>query len=83
MMVDIIDQFDYLNNFVFICDDLWEGDYLEFFIEKLRLHWLEDNSYRLRMNHFTFRQGEDYQHIHMSIGGPKTEKYSDYHTFDD
>jgi hypothetical protein len=54
MMVDTIDQFDYLDNFVFICDDLWEGDYLEFFIEKLRLHWLEDNSYRLRMNHFTF-----------------------------
>ncbi|CAF1484896.1 unnamed protein product [Rotaria sordida] len=38
MMMDIIDQFDYINDFVFICDDLSEGDYLEYFIEKLHMH---------------------------------------------
>jgi len=53
---------------------LTQGQYVEFFIEKLRIHWLEHNSYRLAMNHFTFRQGEEYQHIQMAIGGPKTEK---------
>ncbi|CAF3107921.1 unnamed protein product, partial [Rotaria sp. Silwood2] len=42
------------------------------------LYWLENNSYRLGMNHFTFRQGEQYQYIQMSIGGPKTKKYSEY-----
>jgi hypothetical protein len=44
--------------------------------EKWRLYWLEDNSYRLGMNHFTFRQGEDYQHTQMSIGDPKPKKDS-------
>jgi len=81
MMLDIIDQFGHINDFVFMCDDLREGDYLEFFIEKLRMHWLTDNSYRLRMNHFIFHRREEYQHIQMSISGPKTKKYSDYHTF--
>ncbi|CAF1287616.1 unnamed protein product [Rotaria sordida] len=61
-------------------DDLSEDDYLKFVIEKLHIHWLEDNSYCLRMNHFTYRQGEEYQHIQMSIGDPKTKKYRDDHT---
>ncbi|CAF1087782.1 unnamed protein product [Rotaria sordida] len=77
MMLDIIDQFDHIDNFLFSCDEFSEGDYLEFFIEKLHLYWLEDNSYRLAMNHFTYRQGEEDQQIRMSIGGPKTKKYSD------
>ena len=62
---------------MFICDDLSEGDYLEYFIEKLHMHWLENKSYRLRMNHFTFHSGEEYQHFQMLIDGPKTKKYSD------
>ncbi|CAF3790030.1 unnamed protein product, partial [Rotaria sordida] len=77
MMVDIIDQFHHIDNFLFTCDYFSEGEYLEFFIEKFRLYWLEDNSYRLRIDHFTCRQEEKYQEIRMSIGGPKTEKYSD------
>ncbi|CAM4938095.1 unnamed protein product [Rotaria socialis] len=57
MMFDIIDQFDHINNLLFTCCDFAEGDCMEFFIEKLSLHWLEDSSYRLRMNHFTYRKG--------------------------
>ncbi|CAF4423987.1 unnamed protein product [Rotaria sp. Silwood2] len=77
MMLDIIDQFDHIDNFLFSCDYFSEGEYLEFFIKKFRIYWLEDNSYRLAMHHFTYRQGEEYQQIRMSIGGPKTKKYSD------
>jgi len=77
MMLDVIDQLHHIDDFLFMCDDFSQGCYLEFFIEKLHLHWLEDNSYRLAMNHFTYSQGEEYQQIQMSIGGPKTKKYSD------
>jgi hypothetical protein len=83
MMLDIIDQLDHINDFRFMCHHFSQSNYLEFFIEKLCMYWMENNSYRLTMNHFTFRQGEEYQHIQMSIGGPKTDKYSDYHTFPD
>ncbi|CAF3698966.1 unnamed protein product [Rotaria sp. Silwood1] len=77
MMLDIVDQFDDIDNFLFSCDEFSEDEYLEVFIEKLYLHWLEDNSYRLAMNHFTYRQGEEYQQIRMSIDDSKTKKYSD------
>ncbi|CAF4249599.1 unnamed protein product, partial [Rotaria sp. Silwood2] len=60
MMLDIIDQFDHIDNFLFSCDYFSEGEYLEFFIKKFRIYWLEDNSYRLAMHHFTYRQGEEY-----------------------
>jgi hypothetical protein len=76
-MVDLIDQLGHINDFLFIFDDLSQGDYLEFFIEKFRIYWLEENSYRLAMNHFTFWQGNEYQQMRMAIGGPKTKKYSE------
>ncbi len=76
-MVDLIDQLGHINDFLFIFDDLSEGDYLEFFIEKFRVSWLEDNSYRLARNHFTFWQGDEFQQMQMAIGGPKTKKYSE------
>ncbi|CAF5155554.1 unnamed protein product, partial [Rotaria sp. Silwood1] len=77
-MLDIIDQFVHIDNFEFICDDFPKDDYLEVFIEKLDLHWLKNNSNRFGMKHFIFRQGEQYQYIQMSIGGPGTKKYSEY-----
>jgi hypothetical protein len=76
MTVDTVDQLNHIDNFLFITDDLEKSDYFGFFIEKLRLYWLEDNSYRLDMNHFKFRQGEEYQHIRMSIADPKPKEYS-------
>ncbi|CAF1267578.1 unnamed protein product [Rotaria sp. Silwood1] len=81
MMLDIIDQLDHLENIIFTFDEFNEGEYLEFFIEKLSVYWMEDNCHRLAMNHFTFRQGEEYQEIHMSFGGPKTKKYSENYTY--
>jgi hypothetical protein len=73
MMMGIIDLFDHINDFVFTCEHFFQGDYFEFFIEKLHLYYSKDISYRLAMNHFTFQQGKEYQHIRMSIGGPKTK----------
>ncbi|CAF1450950.1 unnamed protein product [Didymodactylos carnosus] len=60
-----------------------KDEYLEFFTEKLDLHWLENNSSGLGMNHFSFRQGEEYQYIQMSIDAPKTKTYSEYPTYID
>ena len=76
-MVRLIDQLGHINDFIFMLDDLSRGDYMEFFVEKLHTYWLEENSHRLATHHFTFRQGHEYQHIQMAIGGPKTEKYSE------
>ncbi|CAF1509656.1 unnamed protein product, partial [Rotaria sordida] len=76
MMIDIIDQLKNLDNITFTLDEFSEDEDTDFFLKKLSFRWFENNSYRLAINHFTFRQGEEFSYIQISIGGRKTEKYS-------
>ena len=75
-MVCLIDQLEHIDDFLFMFDDLYQSNYLETFVEKFHHFWLEKNSHRLATHHFTFRSGDEYQHIQMAIGGPKAKKYS-------
>ncbi|CAF4364908.1 unnamed protein product [Rotaria sordida] len=75
-MIDIIDQLKNLDNITFTLDEFSEDEDTDFFLKKLSFRWFENNSYRLAINHFTFRQGEEFSYIQISIGGRKTEKYS-------
>ena len=75
-MVCLIDQLEHIDDFLFIFDDLYQSNYLETFVEKFHHFWLEKNSHRLATHYFTFRSGDEYQHIQLAIGGPKAKKYS-------
>jgi len=66
-IIHIIDQFNHINHFLFICEEFSR----DFFNIELCLSWFEENSFRLRMNHFKLQSDEICQEIQISIGGLK------------
>lgn len=71
-MLDIIDQLDHIDTFIFICEELSQGSYVEFFYKKLHMWLLQENSHRLRMYDFTYETRDLCQEFQVSIGGLKT-----------